>query len=334
MTVEDVSARTEIVAAGLELLSSGLVARTWGNVSCRAEGGFLISPSGLDYTKTTPEDIARVELPSMKWTGRRKPSSERGVHAAAYEIFPEAGFVVHSHQCCASALGLAGFETMDITEAERERLGGVALADYGPPGTKKLKNAVRAAMLSGARTVLMAHHGALVCGADKAEAMDRARLLEDVCRRNLAYRPLTPKRADAGKLDAVLEVLKARFPHAGLSDAPPVLEWARGKRPLTAQLDDMAQMLGRRVGTAPLKAERIARALEKRGAVLVPGAGAFVRAESADDLEALKLLTEKSAVAALHTRALGVPARLSAADCALMRFVYVRKYSKMKDGAA
>ena len=54
----------------------------------------------------------------------------------------------HPHGC-ASALGLAGFDAMDITPEERAALGGLAKAQYGLPVTKKLKGAVSAALATG-----------------------------------------------------------------------------------------------------------------------------------------------------------------------------------------
>lgn len=123
--MEETAQRELICQTGLALLETGLVARTWGNVSSRLDKDhFLITPSGLDYHKTRPQDIVRVDLSTMTWEGARKPSGERGVHAAAYAQFPEVNFVIHTHQGCASALGLAGFDAMDITPEERAALGG------------------------------------------------------------------------------------------------------------------------------------------------------------------------------------------------------------------
>ena len=65
-------------------------------------------------------------------------------------------------------------------------------------------------------------------------------------------------------------------------------------------------------------------------AVFVQGVGAIVKADDPDDREALKLLTEKSALCALHTEAMGAKVKLAAVDTALMRFVYKKKYSKRK----
>ena len=44
----------------------------------------------------------------------------------------------------------------------------------------------------------------------------------------------------------------------------------------------------------------------------------------------LCLLTEKSALCALHTAGLGIKVHLSALDAALMRLIYQKKYAKRK----
>ena len=71
--------------------------------------------------------------------------------------------------------------------------------------------------------------------------------------------------------------------------------------------------------------------LKKHPAVLIKGTGVAVRAETADDLEALKLLVDKSCLCAVHTLASGRVKKIGAFDVALMNFVYKHKYSKQKD---
>lgn len=52
-----------VVQAGLELVKSGLIARTWGNVSARiSDTEFVITPSGIPYEKLTPDDIVPVKI--------------------------------------------------------------------------------------------------------------------------------------------------------------------------------------------------------------------------------------------------------------------------------
>lgn len=329
--MDEISARQLICDTGRELLETGLVARTWGNVSCRLDRKhFLITPSGLDYLKTTPEDIVRVELETMEWDGLHKPSSEKGIHASAYELFGDVGFVIHTHQNCASALGLAGFDSMDISDSEKQALGGIAKAEYGLPGMKKLKNAVREAMQTGAHVVFMVNHGVVVCGSDKQQAIERVLLLEDICRRNLCFGTDKAKRIPEEKARKLLESVQRSIPTAEMTNGDWAVMWANRKKPLSAQLDDMAQMLGARVSCVAASPAKVISALKRRDGVFVQGVGAIVKAPDADDREALKLLTEKSALCALHTSNLGSKIKLSSVDTALMRFVYKKKYSKRK----
>ncbi len=329
--MEETAQRALICQTGLALLETGLVARTWGNVSSRLDPNhFLITPSGLDYHKTQPQDIVRVELSTMTWEGSRKPSGERGVHAAAYKVFPEVNFVIHTHQNCASALGLAGFDTMDITQDEQAALGGLAKAAYGLPGTKKLQKAVSAALATGAHTVLMAHHGVVVCGRDKEQAMERALLLEEICRRNLHLPEDGSRRLPEEGVQALLTAVRREIPAAEVSGGEYAVRWADRGQVLRAQLDDMAQMLGGQVPCVEPLAEDVIRELKKRDAVFVKGVGALVKGEDPDDREALCLLTEKSALCALHTAGLGVKVHLSRLDAALMHLIYQKKYAKRK----
>ncbi|MDO4571729.1 MAG: class II aldolase/adducin family protein, partial [Clostridia bacterium] len=261
--------REAVAAAGRRLLAEGLAARTWGNVSCRTgEASFVITPSGLSYERMRPEDVVPFDMRTGSWTGARQPSSEKGVHTAAYRRFPEAGFVVHTHQCFATAIGLAGFERLALSPEENEALGGVALAAYALPGSKKLQRRVESALASGAHCLLMAHHGALIAGRDAPEAFRRALLLETAARRACMGQPRDGDEAASGAGAALLAGARARFGHAALADTPAVLAAAR-LGAFRAELDDMAQMIGPRLAAA--RAETALRLLERHAAVLVPG---------------------------------------------------------------
>ncbi len=301
--MEEKELRQQVVETGLELLKTGLVARTWGNVSAKVdEEHFLITPSGLDYTKTRPVDLALYNRIEKSYEGTYKPSSEKGIHAGAYELLKDAGFVIHTHQSFASAFGVYGFDNLNITPEERTKLGGIALADYGLPGTKKLKNAVRGCFAKGAHTVFMKHHGVVVVGTNKEDALERVNLLEEICMRNYKGHSLDEKASVA---------------------------YSRLEIPLVAQLDDMAQMIGKEV---PVIRENEKEALNKYNAILVPGKGAMVKGSDEDDTRALEILVEKAAITALHLRYWRVNCKLSSFDAWLMRQVYVKKYSKKKKG--
>ena len=334
--------RKLLVETGRELLEENIVARTWGNTSCRVDDSHcLITPSGLDYMQTTEEDIVLLDLESGEWEGRRKPSGERGVHIAAYRQFPEANFVIHTHQNYATAIGLTGIDSLRITDEERKELGGLGAAAYGLPGMKKLTDAVEHVLQQGIQTVLMVHHGVLICGRDKEQTMARVRLLEKICERNICaeYLPGSPeteslqKEAESVAAKALAGFLQKGYGYAEVFQSPAVAACLRQKKAVRAQVDDMAQMIGGRIPVAKdlSDAEHM---MKKYNAVLAPDCGAVIRAETGDDLHAMKLLVDKACLCAAHTRASGREKKLSAVDVALMHFVYLNKYSKQKEQEA
>ncbi|MCE5235610.1 MAG: class II aldolase/adducin family protein [Clostridiaceae bacterium] len=325
--MNEFEAKTAVAEAGRILLHEGLVARTWGNMSCRIdETTFAITPSGLGYEGMTADDVVVYDMADDSWRGSRKPSSEKGVHIAAYKRFADACFVIHTHQAYASALGLAGFEALSPTEEENAALGGIALSAYGLPGSKRLWANVEEALSTGAHVVLMAQHGALIAGYDQSDACERARLLEVVCKR--ACKGQSAEGEAPERLLRLVSRVSGYFPHVAYTAAPPAREAAARIGTFRAQLDDMAQMIGPRLVAVAAEPEAIIKALKSRGAVLVKGLGAVCRADEPGDCEALKLLVEKACVACLHTRALGVKRPLSALDARVMRVIYMRKYSK------
>ena len=56
-----------------------------------------ISPSGIGYFETLPEDVVVMTLDGEIVEGNRKPSSEHELHSIIYKIKPEARGVVHTH---------------------------------------------------------------------------------------------------------------------------------------------------------------------------------------------------------------------------------------------
>ena len=92
-------AKEIVVMAGKKLVESGLIARTWGNVSCRvSDTQFVITPSGRAYETLTPEEIVLVNISDLSYEGDIKPSSEKGIHAEAYKHRHDVNFVIHTHQ--------------------------------------------------------------------------------------------------------------------------------------------------------------------------------------------------------------------------------------------
>lgn len=326
--MDEKTAKQQVVEAGRRLLEEGLVARTWGNVSCRIdEKRYAITPSGMDYQALGEEDIVVIDMESGEYEGVHKPSGEKGIHSAGYRIYPDAGFIIHTHQTYASAYSIAGFSDLKITEEEWERLGGVALAAYGLPGMKKLTGAVTEAYKE-AQTVLMAHHGVAITGTSGEEAFARAKLLEDLCKRNIRKHIRTEPEDPASFAEAFMTLIHTEYPLARLVQTPHINACAnRGSR-IFAQLDDMAQMIGKSIPVRERNSSSVMRALQKKKAVMVKGMGIIVCAENEEDVNALEILVKKAAICHIHASLCREKGALSGVDTALMHLVYEKKYAK------
>ena len=331
--------RREIIDTGIGLLEEKLVARTWGNISARIDAdNYLITPSGLDYTSMREEDIVSVNIKTGEYTGINRPSGEKGVHSAAYEVFDDVNFVVHTHQTYATAVSLAGLdsleatavspagsESFDITEEEIEKLGGIALAEYGLPGTKEITNACKSALLTGAHTVLMIHHGVLVLGKDKEEAMKRVKLLESICERNVKRVIKDNTLNNYLKAPDTCPEDNSSYRYCEVLTDKALIALSNSETEIFSQLDDVSQMIGTKIVTV----DSLDKALKLNdNAVLIKGVGALIKAENKDDLEALKVLMNKMAIVKLYTKAKNVKAEISIEESDFMHYDYVTRYSK------
>lgn len=327
--------KNSIVQTGLILLEKKLVARTWGNISSRIdEKHFAITPSGLGYETLTADDIPVFNMEDETWTGR-KPSSEKRIHAACYAQYPEVNFVIHTHQDYATAIGLVGTSTLEMTEEEKALLGEIKVASYGLPGTKKLKKGVEEALKAGSKTVLMLHHGAVILGKDKEDAIHKAEVLEEVCKRTVdkkvggIEKMLVPSTLSERAADLAKKIAK-KYPNVKIVDSL-LMEKLAELGGIRAQLDDMSQMLGAKLKVCKNDLQKIMTVLEKNDAVLVKGVGCIIKAEDKDDVEALEILINKAGISKLYTAACGKKITLGAFDCWLMRTVFKLKYSKKKN---
>ncbi len=81
------------------MISSGLTKGTGGNISIfnREQGLVAISPSGLDYYETKPEDVVILNLDGDVVEGERKPSSELDMHLIYYRKREDINALVHTH---------------------------------------------------------------------------------------------------------------------------------------------------------------------------------------------------------------------------------------------
>ena len=171
--------RKQIVEAGKYLLSSGLVVRTWGNISLRVDETYiLITPSGRRYEDLALTDLVLVNYHTLDYKSSIKPSSETELHSAIYCSRNEINAVIHTHQQYASAVAVAGKKIPAITDDQAQILGAsVRLAKYALTGSKQLVNNTLNA-LKDRMAALMSNHGAICLGRNLDEAFTACQMLE------------------------------------------------------------------------------------------------------------------------------------------------------------
>ncbi|MBE6742229.1 MAG: class II aldolase/adducin family protein [Ruminococcaceae bacterium] len=185
MAYEIQEAKELVVKAGKELIEKGLIARTWGNVSARiSETQFVITPSGRAYEDLTPDEIVVVNIEDCTYEGDIKPSSEKGVHAAAYRHHPTVDFVIHTHQKAATIVSITGMTITNVYDEFRDVLGDtVPCAAYAMSTTDSLRKKVEMSIMTNprARAIMMMHHGTICMGDDYDHAFALAESLEKCC---------------------------------------------------------------------------------------------------------------------------------------------------------
>jgi len=181
MTREE--AQTQVCDAGRLLLKEGLVARTWGNVSCRIDDTyFAITPSGRTYDDLKPEEVVIMNMHSEEYEGEVKPSSEKGVHAGLYRSRKDINAVIHTHQVNASTIAAAHRTLPAVLDDMAQLIGpDVRVADYALPGTKKMVRVVLKAM-KGRNAAILANHGAICAAPTMDDCFAVAQILEKSCK--------------------------------------------------------------------------------------------------------------------------------------------------------
>jgi L-fuculose-phosphate aldolase len=184
--------RKEIVQTCRRMKASGLVAGTEGNVSTRTpDGNVLITPSGLDYAVTEPEDIVVVSLDGETLDGAFEPSVETPMHTGIYRSRPETLGIVHTHARYSTTLACLDWEIPPVHYmlASLSDEGRVPVAGYATYGTEELARSAAQALGRSHRACLLRNHGTIAVGATVSEAYSRTELLEQMA--EIYYRART-----------------------------------------------------------------------------------------------------------------------------------------------
>ena len=199
------SLKEDVLQANLALVRHGLVVLTWGNVSAldRCSGRVVIKPSGVSYTTMTVDDMVVTDLDGNVVEGALRPSSDLATHLMLYRAWPTLGGIVHTHAAHATMFAQACREVPCLGTTHADHF-------HGPvPVTRVLTEAEVAGDYEAATgaviierfhdldpshmpAVLVANHGPFVWGADAAQAVQNAVVLEEVARMALGTRQINP----------------------------------------------------------------------------------------------------------------------------------------------
>lgn len=206
-----------VCEANLLLPKHGLVTFTWGNVSGidRGRGLVVIKPSGVGYDKMAPEDMVVVGLDGKTVEGRYRPSSDTPTHLELYKAWPALGGIVHTHSRWATSFAQAcrGIPALGTTQADYF-YGGIPCTrlmtpeEIGSPTDREspyeretgrvIVEAFRLGGLSPIAVpgVLVASHGPFAWGADPADAVHNAVVLEEAAFTDYHALMLEPARGE------------------------------------------------------------------------------------------------------------------------------------------
>ncbi len=175
--------RNLLVDYGKKLITAGLTKGTGGNISVfnKREGLMAISPSGMDYFETKPEDIVLMDLEGKIVDGFRKPSSEWRMHLIFYQNREDVKAVVHTHSMFATTIATLRLDVPPASYLIAYAGKKVPCAPYATFGTQEIADAAYNTMGKEYNAVLLANHGLIAVGPDMPSAFGIAEIIEMVC---------------------------------------------------------------------------------------------------------------------------------------------------------
>lgn len=132
-----------------------------------------------------PEDVAMVdERGNLHPASLAEPTVELPMHLAIYAARPDVNAIVHSHAEDSQVFAAAerDIPTATIDSYTRAGFGPIKCGEFGVVASVELGEHMVAALGSTSKAALMARHGAVAVGADLADALFTATVIEKAAR--------------------------------------------------------------------------------------------------------------------------------------------------------
>jgi L-fuculose-phosphate aldolase len=195
--------RDQLAFVGFDVVQSGLVTGSGGNLSARipdedaiwvtASGSWLGRLSRSAFASVSISDGSPAAVGSMP-PSRIEPTSEIALHLALYRARPDVNAVIHLHPQTALLLDALGEHIRIVTTDHAYYLRRVSTVPFRMPGGTEVAALTAAMAADGTDCLVLSQHGCVVMGDTVELAHKRARNLEEAAQ--LTYRALA-----AGRLE-------------------------------------------------------------------------------------------------------------------------------------
>lgn len=176
--------RAHVLQTALLLPKYNLVWMAGGTVCARdpQTGYVVVTPSGLDYERLTPDDMIITDMDMNRVEGKFRPSVALSLWTGFMRARPELNAVVHTHSPYATAFSIVYQSIPVITETMADWFG------QPVPVTRYLSvedpdfPTLPVEVMGNGYAVLLGNHGPITVGKTLEHALERAVTLEEAAR--------------------------------------------------------------------------------------------------------------------------------------------------------
>lgn len=211
MMKKEMLLRKSLFQSSLLLNRKGLNHGATGNLSCRNDNGFIITPSGVSLENLDSNSMVEIgfngEIINSK--SNYKPSSEWLFHRDIYATKDDIHAIVHTHSVFSSTLSVIG-ESIPPFHYMIAVAGGdsIRCSDYALFGSQELSNNIIIAMEQ-RKACLISNHGMIAIGKDLNEAINIAIEVEHLAQVYVQAKMIgTPKLLNDNQMLEVIDKFK------------------------------------------------------------------------------------------------------------------------------
>ncbi len=182
MIIEEL--RVQVLRTALLLPKYNLVWMAGGTVCARdpQTGYVVVTPSGLDYERLTPDDMIVTDMDMNLVEGKFRPSVALNLWIGFMRARPELNAVVHTHSPYATAFSVVYEAIPVITETMADWFGqSIPVTRYLSVEDPEFPTLPVEVMGNG-YAVLLGNHGPITVGKTLEHALERAVTLEEAAR--------------------------------------------------------------------------------------------------------------------------------------------------------